>query len=470
MHKHTKIVVTIGPATESEAIIEQLIHSGMNVARFNTKHGTPEWHKERMQRVRQIADKLGKPIAILLDLQGPEIRLNVPNGDGFEVVMNDEVVFSSQSQEVLAKTHAAQIPQLVVEALQVGNNILVDDGLGEFEVVKKEKDLLVARALGNFKVGHRKTLNTPGVTIDMPSLIANDLEQLDGASNDFVDFVGLSFVRNAQDIAILRKELEKRSLEAAVVAKIENQAAIDHIDEIITAADAVMVARGDLGVELPFVQLAFLQKMLIQKSREQAKPVITATQMLKSMVNSPRPTRAEVTDVANAVYDGTDAVMLSEETTIGKFPVEAVATQAKIVKFNEEHAQPDCVFEPNQDFTSAITFSAIDLLETTDVKINKIVCLTETGRTAQLLSRFRPQSDIFAVTNDHNTYQQLALSYGVTPFLLGSESAEKNNFKDLIELMKKAGVVEKGETILFIHGKNMIKRAMTNTLSLLMIE
>lgn len=470
LQKRTKVVATIGPATETEEIMEQLIRAGMNMARFNTKHGTPEWHKERMERVRKVAQKMGVSISILLDLQGPEIRINVPNGTKFDVQKNDEVVFSSKETEVLKETHAAQIPQVVVEALSVGDHILVDDGLGEFEIVKKEKTEVIAKALGNFPVGHRKTLNTPGVTVKMPSLIPADMVQLDGASDELVDFVGLSFVRDTKDIDILKAEMKKRGLHAGVMAKIENQAAVDNLESILEASDAVMVARGDLAVEVPFKQLAYLQKTLIRKAREQAKPVITATQMLKSMVENPRPTRAEVSDVANAVYDGTDAVMLSEETTIGKYPVEAVATEAMIAEFNEQYAEPKNEFTKDGDDTEAIAHAAISLVENSQVKVSKIVCLTETGRTARLLSRFRVNAEIEAVTNDQRTYQKLALSYGVRPHLVEFKSGAKIELDKVLSQLTKQGDLKKGDHILVVHGDCMIKRSMTNTLSLITIE
>ncbi len=474
MNKSTKIVATIGPATETEQIIQELIRSGMNVARFNTKHGTPEWHQERIARVKKVARSLNEPIAVLLDLQGPEIRLTIPGGEAFEIDEGDLLLLTSDENGT--NPRSAFVPQMVVDALNIGDKLLVDDGLGEFVVSEKMGMEIHATALTKVKVGNRKTLNTPGVEMDMPSLIPADYKQLDGIAEGNVDYVALSFVRNALDITILRKELERRNIVASIVAKIENQAAIDNIDEIIQATDAVMVARGDLAVEIPFEELAFWQKIIIQKSREFAKPVITATQMLKSMVDHPRPTRAEVSDVANAIYDGTDAVMLSEETTIGKYPVKAVATQARIAIFNEVHAQPKPVVTSDSDESAyichaAISLLEISLLETNNITVNKIVCLTETGQTALNLARFRPHVPLHALTSSRQTYEKLSLVFDVQPHIVELPSGDKlESSEQLLEKITELGIAKAGETVLLVHGTFWKKPGLTNTLSILHIE
>lgn len=473
MKKSTKIVATIGPATETEEIIKELITAGMNVARFNTKHGTPEWHQVRMKRVRKVADKMGVSVGILLDLQGPEIRITLPTDEAFTVTKGDKVTFTSDETNKTAQTPF--IPQIVVDTLQVGHTISIDDGIGEFEVVAKDSNAIVCKALGNFAVKQRKTLNTPGILIDLPSLIPADLVQLDGANNDLVDFVGLSFVRNAHDISILREELAKRKLEAAIVAKIENQAAIENLEEILDVSEAVMVARGDLAVEVPFEELTHWQKLLITKSREKAIPVITATQMLKSMVENPVPTRAEVSDVANAIYDGTDAIMLSEETTIGKYPVKAVETQTKIASFNEQYAQPVPIKTQDSDESAYITHAAISLLEisnlhTNKINIDKIVCLTETGQTARNIARFRPQVPVHALTSNKQTYRKMSLLFNVTPHiieLLAGTTLESST--KILDSLSNLGIAKSGENILLVHGTFWKKPGLTNTLSIIQI-
>jgi pyruvate kinase len=464
--KLTKIVATIGPATESETMIEQLILAGMDVARFNTKHSTPEWHRVVVERVKSVAERLRKPVAILLDLQGPEIRIDVP-AKSFSVKENEEIVFTQDP--AAAKTKAAVVPADVIEALQPGNLILLDDGVCEFTIVRKEPGRLIAKALGDFEVHHRKTLNTPGLVIDMPSLVEADLACLDAVGPIGIDFVGLSYVRGKADIAFLRNELRKREIDAAVIGKIENQAALDNIDEIIQASDAIMVARGDLAVEVPFEQLAFWQKLIIGKCRLVAKPVITATQMLKSMVTSPRPTRAEVSDVANAVYDSTSAVMLSEETTIGKYPVKAVQTQAKIVMFNEPYVESHLEDWMDENNSSGITHAAMYLIQHRLETIDSIVCLTETGQTASLLARFRPKIPIHALTSNEFTYRKLALHFGVIPHILDFPEQGIQEPDQIARRVGELGIVETGKNVLIIYGSVWKTPGLTNSLSLVTI-
>ncbi|NCN44959.1 MAG: pyruvate kinase [Candidatus Pacebacteria bacterium CG10_big_fil_rev_8_21_14_0_10_36_11] len=469
MLKRTKIVATIGPATETEEVIGQLIDAGMNVARFNTKHGTPEWHRERVQRVRKVAAEKGLPVAVLLDLQGPEIRVDLRDGQAFSVRDGEEVFFTFNKQSTEEKV--IFIPENVVDTLQIGNFVLLDDGACEFEIVKKEDDFLMAKALGDFEVKTRKTMNTPGIVIDMPSLIDPDRVQLDGAVETGVDFVGLSFVRDKEDIKILRDELDKRGLkDTSIVAKIENQSALDNLDEIINASDAVMVARGDLAVEVPFEQLAFWQKLIITKCRLAGKPVITATQMLKSMVESPRPTRAEVSDVANAVYDSTDAVMLSEETTIGKFPVKAVETQAKIAAFNEEYETSYLDEWEDETDPSLVAHAAVYLMQNEENSIDSVVCLTETGNTVNLLTRFRPKVDVHALTSNELTYRKLALNYGVIPHIVEFAGGKIEEPNAMVEILKEKGIVKSGETVLVIYGTIWKTPGLTNSLSIVHVK
>ncbi len=473
MQKSTKIVATIGPATENKKTMRDLINAGMNVARFNTKHGTVQWHQSRIQRMVEVAKEMNQPIGILLDLQGPEIRITLPTGKPFMVKIGDRVTFTANKKTSHPKTPI--IPQIVIDTLEVGNDISIDDGIGEFEIIEKHSDSFIAVAKGNFKVGQRKTLNTPGIIIDLPSLIQTDFAQLDGADNNNIDFIGLSFVRNKQDIKDLRKEMAKRNLTADVVAKIENQSAIEKFDEILEEADAIMIARGDLAVEVPFEELAHWQKTLIYKSRIAGKPVITATQMLKSMVDNPRPTRAEVTDVANAIYDGTDAIMLSEETTIGKFPVKAVATQTKIASYNEKLTNIKPVSTNEFNKTAYIAHIIGSLLkissqENSKLPIDKIICLTETGRTAKLISRFRPTVPIHALTSNKQTYKKLSLVFNVTPHTIRlAKNTILENSEQLLNEFLETKIVKSNETILLIHGKFWRKAGLTNTLSILQI-
>lgn len=468
MKKNTKIVATIGPATETPEILQEMIKAGMNIARFNTKHSTPEWHNERIKRVREVSSELEEPVGILLDLQGPEVRINVPGEESFSVKVGDIVTFTSDEKSTASLL--AFVPHDVIQSMSEGDLILLDDGSCEFTVSKKGHDFIEAEAIHSCTVGHRKTMNTPGVILDMPSLTDRDLEYINGIDPDLIDYVGLSFVRDAQDIEDLRKVLDKRECNAKIVAKIENQAALDNLDEIIEVADAIMIARGDLGVEVAFEQLVKWQKLMIEKSRRAAIPVITATQMLKSMVSSPRPTRAEVSDVAHAIYDGTDAVMLSEETTIGQYPVRAVETQAKIAQFNEPLTDSSMEYDRSKEKASAIVRMVDDLLKNKQLEIDKVVVLTETGRTVRLLSRFRPKQEIHAVTSTPSTYRELALSYGVTPHIMDMVKGAVLGVDDIAENLEKAGIVKKGERAVFVHGRNWKEMGFTNTLSIVDIK
>lgn len=465
MKKLTKIVATLGPATETEEVMADLIKAGMNIARFNTKHGTPEWHLERIHRVKSVAKKLGQSVGVLLDLQGPEIRINVKDGGSFELKASETAKFVSAEPG----DKEMNIPANVIEALQVGDTVSTDDGACEYKVIKKDKDSVTVQSPTDITVKHRKTMNTPGIVIDMPSLIENDLVQLDNMTDEDIDFVGLSFVRDTKDIAILRDELKKRGLHADVVSKIENQSSIDNLDEIIAASDAVMVARGDLAVEVPFERLAYYQKMIIEKCRNAGKPVITATQMLKSMTFEPRPTRAEVSDVANSIYDGTDAVMLSEETTIGKYPVECVATQAKIAAYNEPFAENYLWDWDDQGDVSAITHAAFALLDSSKEEVDLVVCLTASGATARQLSRFRPGVPVKAVTHNKSTCSKLALVYGVEPICLSEDSFKYSCESDIVTILKNNKVIKAGQKVLIIAGLGA-KMAGRKTDSLILVD
>ncbi|MBQ6449724.1 pyruvate kinase [bacterium] len=461
--KLTKLVATIGPATETEEIIAKLIDAGMNVARFNTKHSSPEWHQERIRRVRKVAQEKHASVAILLDLQGPEIRINLPQEKPFDLIEGETCVFTYN--ENLDAVKKVIIPQNVVESLQVDNMILLDDGACELKVTAKNSDHLVLTALTNCTVKHRKTMNVPGVTIDMPSLVSADYAQLDGAQGtDLIDYVGLSFVRDAKDIEFLRQELDKRGLKSKIISKIETQAALDNLQEIVTASDSVMVARGDLGVEMPYEELVFWQKKIIDLCRAQAKPVITATQMLKSMTELPRPTRAEVSDVAHAIYDGTDAIMLSEETTIGKYPVRAVKTQATIAAFNEPYANENLTIKVTNDPQEAVINAAIELTETSGLEVDRLVNLTSTGHSALLAASLHPSRQVIAVTDDERVYYALSLAYAVEPVLAPSDIASDAN--KTIAYLKQQGIITPGERLIVTHGIPH-RQGGTNTMSII---
>ena len=462
--KLTKIVATIGPASETEEKLEQLIKAGVNVLRFNTKHSTPEWHAEHIKLAQSVADRLGITVGILLDLQGPEIRLETRDKVDVPVKAGQEVVIGLSFVEGIDVI----IPHSQVFALlKKGQDLLVDDGFIETEVISVSKDSLTVKIKNDAVFKHRKGVNLPGVDVDFPSLIDRDIAQLDGNARGKVDYVGLSFVRSGSDINLLRSELEKRKMKSKIIAKIESQPALDRIDEIIEATDAVMVARGDLGVEVPFEQLAHWQRIIIDKCRAINKPVITATQMLESMINNPRPTRAEVTDVAHAVFDGTDAIMLSGESAGGKYPVRTVETMARIAKWNESRGNIHHMEFAQTDPTSTITNAVVGIVNSgVKPKIDAVIVFTETGFTARSISRYRLKIPVIAVTDKQATAETLTLSYGVHPVVTDIPAGPFSSAESIIKDMVKADLLHSGDTIIVVHGYHWQKAGNTNALAI----
>lgn len=462
--KLTKIVATLGPASDTEETIKKLIESGVNVFRFNTKHGTVEWHEERVKRVQKIANDLRKSIGILLDLQGPEIRLETKNKEKI-TIKQDELIRIVPS--FVKEDDLICIPhQLVFDTLKAGDQILIDDGAIELVAEEVNSKFILARAIEDNEIGHRKGVNLPGVDIDLPSLIDDDLVKLDMAATNKIDFVALSFCRSKNDIDILRGQMTKRGISAKIVAKIESQKALDNLPEIIDTADVIMVARGDLGTEVPIEKLANIQKQVIRKCRLANKPVITATQMLESMTKSPTPTRAEATDVANAVLDGTDAVMLSGETAQGKYPVKAVQAMAKITKYNEEIRERTRLrFEPNSE-TDLIVGSVLDLLNQKVTKFKFILVFTNTGKTARSISRLRPKVPILAVTKDQKIVEELTMSYGVEGYKSHLNDGVFSLPNKTIDQLIEAGRLAQGESILVVHGQHYYDEGSTNSVAI----
>lgn len=464
MNKLSKIVATLGPASDTEETIGKLIEAGVNVFRFNTKHGTTEWHEERIKRVQKVADEMKTNVGILLDLQGPEIRLETIDKLPFSIEKGQNVnITPSFTPDI----KSICIPhELVFHSVKEGDQILIDDGAIELIVDSVSPRLIVAKATDDGEIGHRKGVNLPGVDIDLPSLIHDDLKKLDMAATNKVDFVALSFSRTRKDIEILRKEMAHRKINAMIVAKIESMQALNHLDELIEATDVVMVARGDLGVEVPIEQLAYWQKTIITKCRAANKPVITATQMLQSMTNNPRPTRAEATDVANAVLDGTDAIMLSGETANGHFPVKAVQAMARIAKFNEQ-TNPLMNFEINpENETDIIVNSVREICNQRLIPVKFILVFTNSGITARSISRLRPRVPIIAITKEQKTVEELCISYGVEALISSLKEGEFALPNKTTQELVRSGKLKKGDTIVVVHGQNYYKEGSTNAVAL----
>ncbi|MFZ5425197.1 MAG: pyruvate kinase [Patescibacteria group bacterium] len=470
IYKKTKIISTLGPASEDPQKIKKLIESGVNVFRFNMKHGTVEWHENAIEKVQKIANELEYSLGILIDLQGPEIRIQTKNGEELEIKEGQEIIFThvfKNDNDLIRIPHKS-----FFDALEEGDKFSIDDGFIRFVVTKKETNRLTAGTLDDAIVKNNKGLNLVGKDIDLPSMIDDDIERLHLAVRKKVDYVALSFVRTKHDVIALKQEMKRKKINAQIVSKVESQKGLDNIEEIIDESDVVMIARGDLGIEVPMEQITYHQKQIINKCRLAHKPVIVATQMLQSMIEYPLPTRAEATDVANAVFDGTDAVMLSGETATGKYPLKAVEAMSKILAFNEEKAEVTKFNTIPTNATELIVRAAEDIAEHAfEPKTKFIVVFTETGYTAKVLSSFRPKIPIIAVTHNQKTVETLTLSYGVTPVKVKFPKSGRLISPDaVLQKIKELKLVHKGDNILLIHGQHWQKPGQTNAIVFLPVE
>ncbi len=479
--KLTKIIATIGPASESEEMIEKLILAGVNIFRFNFKHNTIDWHEDRMKRVRKVAKKLDLPIGILLDLQGPALRVNMPFDD-ISIKKGETIAFGERVFETQEKGLSVTYPD-IIKYLQPGQKILADDGTFTFYVEKKgDQFFLKSETTGILK--NRKSINLPGADFPLPVLTERDREGLKLAQKERVDIIALSFVRSAKDIKEVRKIMAQHGLTAQINSKIETKMGIDNIDEIIEESDSIMVARGDLGVELPIVEVPYYQKMIIGKCLEIGKPTITATQMLQSMVSNPFPTRAEVSDVANAVYDFTDAVMLSAESATGSYPLEAVSMMRETVKFNEKKFFRDIrrMFKykltDQEEILSDTAYNLFLRLYMKEValkdNITGFIVFTQSGRTARLLARYHPRVPIFTFTPNEIVRDKLTASFGVYPFLQDvlSKTGEvkRHDVVKAVEFLKNKRLVKKNDLLIVLHGDYWAVLGGTSTVKIIQVD
>ncbi len=420
--KRVKIVATLGPATNTENKIKELIKSGVDVFRFNFSHGDHKTHKENLEKIRKVSKKLKREVAILQDLSGPKIRVGEVE-EPFYLHYEDEIWIVKDdivgNRERITINH----PE-ILDKLKKGDRIYIADGTIRLEVVKKTKKGVLCKVLVGGMVSSRKGVNFPNIKLDIPALTEKDKKDLKFGIEIGVDIVALSFVKTAKDVQEAKKYVKKFGGDVPVFAKIEKHEAIEHIDEIIDEADGIMVARGDLGVEIDMEKVPVLQKMIIKKCNEKGKPVITATQMLTSMLTSPRPTRAEVSDIANAVLDGTDAVMLSDETAVGKYPVEAVKVMRRTIEETEK-IYPFYQDRPVEDTTTAIASAGSSLAR--DVHASSIVAFTKSGRTAINVAKFRPACRILGVTHDIKVLRRLNIVWGVEPYMVIEEELDTDD-------------------------------------------
>lgn len=468
--RKTKIVCTIGPASSSYEIIEKLIKRGMDVARLNFSHGNYEEHLQKIEYIRQVSLKTGKPVAILQDLGGPKIRIGKIKQE--TVLLKEDSTFILTNRKVTGneKEVSVTFPSLP-EKVKKGSYIYLADGALELKIKELTQTDIICKVIRGGKISSNKGVNIPDISMDISSLTDKDYQDIFFGIKNKVDFIGLSFVRRAEDILKVRQILKENNAEdISLVAKIEKKEALHNLKEIIEVVDAVMIARGDLGVEIPFENVPFAQKNIIKKCNFVGKPVITATQMLMSMVSGPRPSRAEVTDVANAILDGTDAIMLSEETAIGEYPLEAVETMNRIALKTESVIDYEKILSKRSLSVKPTDPDAISHA-TCQVALNlnakAIVTFTFSGSTARMVSRYRPPVPIIAASTQDSTVKKLALSWGVYPF----KTEELENTDDMIEKSRKValatGLVEKGDKIVITAG---IPFRVPGTTNLLKVE
>lgn len=467
--RKTKIICTIGPACDSEEMLRKMILGGMNVARFNFSHGSLEYFKEKIDIVKKLRKELNIPIAILLDTRGPEIRTMQVEND--EVLIKEGSEFVLTTEEILGNEHRVSVTYKNLPAnLTRGDTVMLDDGLLELQVTNVTKTDVVCKVIVGGVLKNRRGVNIPGVSIDMPYINEKDREDIIfGIEND-VDCIALSFVRSAKDVKEVQHILNAKGAFNSIelIAKIENVEGVKNIDDIIKASHGIMVARGDMGVEIPFEELPHIQKKLIKACYTAGKKVITATQLLESMIHNPRPTRAEITDVANAIYDGTSALMMSGETTIGQYPLRSLQTMCKIAEKTESQIDYATYIDRKSilanlevNITNAISHATCETAQ--DLGAAAIIAITLRGTSARMISRFRPEIPIIAVTPLEKTYMQLALSWGVTPVM--NEFIENTNelILDAVDRVTKAGLIKDGD-LAVITGSTQESSGATNTL------
>jgi pyruvate kinase len=449
--RRAKIVCTLGPAVDTPEDIRRLVEAGMDVARLNMSHGNHDDHRRRYDLVRQASDSTGHGVGILADLQGPKIRLETFAGGKAKLVAGEEFVITTRDvvgDATICGTTYHGLPGDVSE----GDPILVDDGKLRLRVVSVEGDDVTTRVEVGGKVSDHKGLNLPGVAVSVPALSEKDVQDLRWALRTSVDFIALSFVRSAADVDDVRRIMREEGVQLPVIAKIEKPEAIDNLDEVVEAFDAFMVARGDLGVECPLEDVPFLQKRVIDKARRNAKPVIVATQMLESMIDNPRPTRAEASDVANAVLDGADAVMLSGETSVGEYPVETVETMARIITSTEDHELAQMAAIDWRPLTrgGVIAKAAAEVADRVDAKY--LVAFTQSGDSARRMSRYRGRVPLLAFTPIAKVRSQLSLTWGVETFLTQDVEHTDEMVRQVDEALLEIGRVEQGDLVVIVAG------------------
>lgn len=466
-NKRTKIVCTIGPACEDKETIRKMIESGMNVARLNFSHGDHEEHKKRIDTIKEVSKELGVYVAILLDTKGPEIRTRKFDKD--EIHLKEGEDFTITTRDIIGSDHISSVTyEGLAEDLSVGDKILIDDGLIELEVKEIQGTEIFCRIMNSGIIKNNKGINIPGVKTNLPAITLKDKSDILFGIENSVDFIAASFVRKRQDVLEIKRILEDNSCnDIDIISKIENQQGVDNLMDIITISDGIMVARGDLGVEIPAEEIPLIQKRIIRECNSVGKPVITATQMLDSMMRNPRPTRAEVNDVANAILDGTDAIMLSGETAAGKYPLESIVTMANIAKKTElsldyKNALKQKARGKNNTITDAISHATCSSAE--DLGAAAILAATSTGYTSKMISKFRPMVPIIAATSHEKVARKMALVWGISTIVIDQSKVMEEIFEQSIAKALDEKLIEYGDLIVLTAGVPVGTSGSTNML------
>ncbi len=470
MLKRTKIVCTLGPAVDNIDTLVEMLNSGMNVARLNFSHGSHEEHEGRIKLVREAAQKTGKRIAILLDTKGPEIRTKTLK-DGKEIALEKGQDFFFTTEDIVGDSNGVAVTyEDFAKDLAVGKTVLVDDGALRFEVTKIEGNVVYTTLLNNGMLGEKKGVNLPDVNINLPALADTDIADLKFGCEMGVDFVAASFIRKKEDVMAVRKVLDENGGQnIKIMSKIENQEGLDNFPEIVIASDSIMVARGDLGVEIPIAKVPFAQKNMIAMCNDLGKPVVTATQMLESMIKNPIPTRAEVTDVANAILDGTDAIMLSGETAKGAYPAQAVATMTQIAEEIDPYIEPLPIeFEGNLDVTESVARGTAEVATSCGAKA--IAIGTHTGRSALSVRKYFPTAPILAVVDNEQVARQLVLVKGVHSVVNANLTEHEDMAAFATATCKEMFGLQKGDLVVTSYGQKIFTTGTTNSLRVLEVQ
>lgn len=466
LKKKTKIICTIGPSSENEVVLKELIENGLNVCRLNFSHGTHPEQQRKIDLIKKVREEMNQPVALLLDTKGPEIRTGL--FDQEEILLEEGQHFILSTEDIVGNKERCSISYKgLVNDVKSGNTILIDDGLISLEVISVNETEIFCLVKNSGIIKNNKGVNVPNVKINLPAITKKDREDIVFGIQNGIDFIAASFVRKAADVLAIREILEEYNAEhIQIISKIENQEGVDNIDDILQVTDGIMIARGDLGVEIPTEEIPIVQKMIIKKCNLLSKPVITATQMLDSMIRNPRPTRAEVTDVANAIYDGTDTIMLSGETASGKYPVEALKTMSRIALRTESSLDYDKMMSERAknrsvNVTNAISHATCTTAE--DIGAAAIITATESGYTARMVSSYRPSQPIIGVVHDERVLRQLGIVWGIIPLNVNKRVDSTDElFKISIDASVEEGLINPGEVLVITAGVPLRKAGSTN--------